>query len=132
MELSEYQELARTTAKFSKHPASLEGFPTAFSATNDAIDATFEYTNFVYTILGLTGEAGEIANKVKKIWRDGGGVITEEHDKTLADEFGDVLWYLATSASQLGLDLNEIAKRNIEKLKSRAERNVISGSGDNR
>lgn len=132
MELSEYQSLAEKTAKFVKSPANLEGFPTQSSTTNDKIDAMFEFANLSYATLGLAGEAGEIANKVKKLWRDGDGSISEEKEKELSDELGDVLWYVSAICSVLGLELDDIAKHNIEKLKSRLERNVISGSGDNR
>lgn len=89
-------------------------------------------TNIYYPTMGLAGEAGEVANKVKKVMRDKGGVITEEFKKDIAKELGDILWYVSTCSSMLGLDLNDIAEANIEKLYSRMDRGVLKGSGDNR
>ncbi len=86
----------------------------------------------IYPTLGLCGEAGEVSDKVKKVLRDNNGVFTAEKKLELAKELGDVLWYCATLAHDLGYSLDEIAKMNIEKLRSRQQRNVISGSGDNR
>lgn len=86
----------------------------------------------VYPALGLAGEAGEVANKVKKVLRDKDGVFTEEAKREIAFEIGDALWYCAALARDLGYTLEEIARSNIEKLNSRKDRNVISGSGDNR
>jgi NTP pyrophosphatase (non-canonical NTP hydrolase) len=88
--------------------------------------------NLVYPTLGLTGEAGEVAEKVKKLIRDDAGVLTEERRAALAAELGDVLWYLAQVASEAGLDLDRLAEENLEKLLSRQRRAVISGSGDDR
>lgn len=87
---------------------------------------------FLDKILGLSGESGEVADKVKKIIRDKNGKISEEDKQDLSKELGDVLWYLATSARYLGLDLENIAQDNIAKLDDRKARNQISGSGDNR
>ena len=88
--------------------------------------------NFVYPTLGLSGEAGEVAEKIKKVLRDKGGVIDEVTREEIKKELGDVLWYVAQMASELGLSLDEIAESNIKKLLSRLERGVISGNGDNR
>ncbi|TFG35954.1 MAG: hypothetical protein E4H47_00025 [Parcubacteria group bacterium] len=88
--------------------------------------------NFVYPTLGLAGESGEVAEKVKKILRDHGGAIDEEKKKEITKELGDVLWYLAQIASEIGVPLEEVASLNIEKLRSRFDRNKIKGSGDNR
>ncbi|MEB3243737.1 MAG: nucleoside triphosphate pyrophosphohydrolase family protein [Cyanobacteriota bacterium] len=88
--------------------------------------------NPIYPTLGLCGESGEVADKVKKVLRDQGGRFTEEARSDLALELGDVLWYVARLASELGLDLEAIARSNLAKLASRAERNVIAGSGDRR
>lgn len=80
-----------------------------------------------YTALGLASEAGEFAGKVKKWIRDG-----HIDDKLAAHELGDCLWYIAAAADALGYDLSEIADLVLNKLKDRKERNVISGSGDER
>ena len=81
----------------------------------------------VYPTLGLCGEAGEVAEKVKKQVRDG---VFNRHE--VAKELGDVLWYLTNICNDIGYNLDEIAYLNIEKLSSRKERGVIKGSGDNR
>jgi NTP pyrophosphatase (non-canonical NTP hydrolase) len=86
----------------------------------------------IYPTLGLAGEAGEMANKVKKILRDNAGELSDEVRKDLIKELGDVMWYCAALANDLGVSLGEVCFCNIEKLKSRQERNQIGGSGDNR
>jgi NTP pyrophosphatase (non-canonical NTP hydrolase) len=86
----------------------------------------------VYPTLGLVNEAGEFAGKVKKIFRDKQGVISETDRDALKYELGDVLWYLAQIATELDLSLDEIAQANIDKLTSRLERNQIQGEGDYR
>ena len=86
-----------------------------------------EQYKIVYPALGLAGEAGEVAEKVKKHIRD--GVLNVDD---LKKELGDVLWYLAAIASDLGLKLDDVAEANLQKLRSRKARGVISGSGDNR
>lgn len=85
-----------------------------------------------YTALGLTGEAGEIANKVKKVYRDSGGQLTPDKRDELASELGDVLWYLAMLASELDISLETVAQANLDKLSSRQARGKIQGSGDQR
>lgn len=109
MTLEEYQKKSRKTAKY----------PDADS-------------NFIYPTLGLAGEAGEVADKIKKVIRDDGGQILPEKKKELVGELGDVLWYVSQLATELGLSLDEIAEKNIEKLYSRMERGKLHGSGDNR
>ena len=88
--------------------------------------------NYIYPVLGLTGEAGEVADKVKKIMRDENGIVSEEKRSEIEKELGDVLWYISQTAVEFGIDLESVAQKNLEKLKSRLERNCISGSGDNR
>jgi NTP pyrophosphatase (non-canonical NTP hydrolase) len=88
--------------------------------------------NFIYPTLGLTGEAGEVAEKIKKVLRDHGGIISPAKKEEIEKELGDVLWYVAQISSELGLSLNTVAEKNIEKLFSRKARNVLAGSGDNR
>jgi len=108
VELSEYQRLSRRTAEYPRQ---------AWLA---------------YPALGLAGEAGEVAEHAKKAIRDEAGEVGEERRAAMAKELGDVLWYLAQLASELGLDLDEIAQVNLDKLLSRQRRGVLSGSGDER
>ena len=89
-------------------------------------------SNIVYPALGLCGEAGETAEKVKKAIRDDGGTLTEERRDAIAAELGDVLWYAAQLATEAGLELEEIAQANLDKLASRQRRAVLHGSGDDR
>lgn len=89
-------------------------------------------TNFIYPTLGLVGEAGEVAEKVKKIMRDDNMQVSEQKREELAKELGDVLWYVSQLATEFDLDLEEIAKANLDKLRSRLERGTLAGSGDNR
>lgn len=84
-----------------------------------------------YVALGLVGEAGEIANKVKKILR-GDEIMSADFEYKLAQELGDVLWYVAVLAKELHYNLSEIGHANLLKLANRAARNQIRGSGDNR
>jgi NTP pyrophosphatase (non-canonical NTP hydrolase) len=88
--------------------------------------------NFIYPTLGLSGEAGEVAEKIKKVIRDKNGIIDKETKEELKKELGDVLWYVSQIASELNLSLEDIAESNIEKLYSRMERGKINGDGDNR
>lgn len=111
-----FEEYQLATADTAVYPGALEGNADALS----------------YVTLGLTGEAGEIANKVKKILRDKGGNVTSDDRTELSKELGDVLWYLTRLADEIGYPLEDIAQRNVDKLRSRKERGVISGSGDNR
>jgi NTP pyrophosphatase (non-canonical NTP hydrolase) len=78
--------------------------------------------NLEYPTLGLAGEAGEVANIVKKIQRDNDGVITDETRAKLKDELGDVLWYISACADELGMTLTEIAEFNVSKLAKRHNR----------
>jgi NTP pyrophosphatase (non-canonical NTP hydrolase) len=107
MNFSEYQRRSRATAVYPDAGA-----------------------NLTYPALGLCGEAGEAAEKVKKAIRDDGGELTDERRAALAAELGDVLWYVAQLASEAGLDLDEVAESNLHKLLSRKQREVLQGSGD--
>ena len=109
MNFTEYQTKSRKTAKYPPigHPV-------------------------IYPTLGLTNEAGEVAGKIKKIFRDKEGVIGATEREALKGELGDVLWYLAQVCTELDLSLDEVAGYNIEKLYSRLERGKIGGEGDNR
>ncbi len=108
MTFKEYQEHALTTA-------------------ND--DRPLE---FYHRVLGLVGESGEIAEKVKKLIRDGDGDPTQLDKKDITKELGDVLWYIATIADYLDITLEDVARTNVEKLADRKSRNTLKGSGDNR
>ena len=108
MDLSEYQRASRRTAEY----------PRAAWLS--------------YPALGLAGEAGEVAEHAKKAIRDDGATITDERRAAMAKELGDVLWYTAQLASELGLELDAIAQENLDKLLSRQRRGVLSGSGDER
>jgi len=88
--------------------------------------------NFVYPTLGLVGEAGEVAEKIKKVIRDSDGIVTPEKKEEIKKELGDVLWYIANLAIELDIELEDIAQGNIEKLFSRMERDKVHGDGDNR
>lgn len=109
--------------------------PLSFQEYQDRSKETAIYpdkgNNFVYPTLGLSGEAGEVAEKMKKVLRDKGGVVDDETRQELSKELGDVLWYVANLATELGLDLGEIAQKNLDKLSSRQQRNRLRGSGDN-
>jgi NTP pyrophosphatase (non-canonical NTP hydrolase) len=95
-------------------------------------EAFYEKDDIVYNALGITGEAGEIADHVKKMLRDDDGKLTEERKEAIKKELGDVLWYLANMARRLGLSLDEVAEANIKKIQDRKSRGVQHGSGDNR
>lgn len=86
----------------------------------------------IYPALGITGEAGECSDKVKKVIRDNNGEFTDDRKREIAKEIGDVLWYCATLAHDIGYTLEEIGEMNVEKLRSRKDRNKLNGSGDNR
>jgi NTP pyrophosphatase (non-canonical NTP hydrolase) len=92
----------------------------------------FKNQGLYYTALGLVGEAGEIANKVKKIMRDNNGNLEELAKADIFDELGDVLWYCASLADELGVNLEDVAKLNLIKLEDRMNRGKIQGSGDKR
>ena len=88
--------------------------------------------NYVYPVLGLCGECGEVSEKFKKIIRDNDGIITAEKKIEIANELGDVMWYLAAICSELNITLYEIAILNLNKLNKRKEENKLHGNGDNR
>jgi NTP pyrophosphatase (non-canonical NTP hydrolase) len=98
-------------------------------AVSTAID---EGSELMQRVLGLVGESGEIADKVKKWYRDQGGDPTKLDKASIAAELGDTLWYLATLADFLGYKLSDIAEQNVQKLASRSQRGKLTGSGDNR
>lgn len=108
MTLNEYQAAARRTAIYPAQRA------------------------IIYPTLGLTGEAGEVADKVKKVIRDNNDDFSAERRHQIALELGDVLWYAASLAHDLGYTLDEVAQMNVDKLASRMDRNKIHGEGDER
>jgi NTP pyrophosphatase (non-canonical NTP hydrolase) len=87
---------------------------------------------FMHLVLGLVGEAGEVAEKVKKLVRDKNSDLAQLDRDDMAAELGDVMWYTAVLANFLDLSLNDVAQRNIDKLADRQSRAVLGGSGDNR
>ena len=89
-------------------------------------------SNYIYPTLGLVGEAGEVAEKVKKVIRDKKGIFDEESKRAIKKELGDVLWYISNLCTEFNFDLDEVSIENLEKLKSRSNRGKISGSGDDR
>ena len=89
-------------------------------------------SNAIYPTLGLVGEAGEVADKVKKILRDKKGLFDKDSKDEIKFELGDVLWYISQLSSELGFELEEVANSNLKKLKSRKARGKIQGTGDNR
>ena len=86
----------------------------------------------IYPTLGLTGEAGEVANKVKKIIRDDGNKINESLVQEISAEIGDCLWYISVLADDIGCKLSDIANTNLIKLENRKKKGTIKGSGDKR
>ena len=89
-------------------------------------------SNNIYPTLGLVGEAGEVAEKVKKVIRDKKGIFDEESKKGIKKELGDVLWYISNLCNEFNFELEEVALQNLEKLMLRAAKGKISGSGDDR
>ena len=113
MEFNEYQERA---AKYDLAQAT----------------ADLKAPGFVEKVLGLVGEAGETADKIKKLIRDKDGVISDEDRELVVKELGDTLWYIASVARYLDVSLSDVAEGNLEKLESRWQRNLIHGAGDER
>ena len=107
MNFNEYQNMAKSTAIYDKKH------------------------QILYPALGLAGEAGEVANKVKKLIRDG-YEKNKDYRKEISAELGDVLWYIAVLAGDIGVKLSDIANDNVVKLADRHARGVIGGNGDNR
>jgi NTP pyrophosphatase (non-canonical NTP hydrolase) len=89
-------------------------------------------TNLVYPTLGLNGEAGEFTEHVKKMLRDDQGVMTMDRHGKMVAELGDVLWYVAAIADELGVSLSYVAQKNLEKLRRRRENGTVQGSGSER
>ena len=97
--------------------------------------ATAVYPNdicILYPALGLAGEAGEVANKVKKIFRDDGGQVTDDRRAQIAKELGGVLWYVAMVCTDLDLNMGDVARENVAIIASRQDRGTLHGDGDER
>tara|TARA_Y100000816_G_C25963719_1_gene502862 strand:+ start:69 stop:398 length:330 start_codon:yes stop_codon:yes gene_type:complete len=109
MDFKTYQKKARTTAQY----------PDLGS-------------NYIYPTLGLVGEAGEVAEKVKKVIRDKKGIFDEDSRNAIKKELGDVLWYISNLCNEFNFELDSVAIKNLEKLQSRVSKGRISGSGDDR
>lgn len=88
--------------------------------------------HFTAILLGLVGEAGEVAEKFKKIYRDKNCEMSEDDRQSLKKELGDVLWYISSISRHLDLKLEDVAQTNLDKLQDRQKRNAINGAGDNR
>lgn len=101
-------------------------------STKTALYSREHNQHLYYLTLGLVGEAGEIANKIKKIIRDENGVLSDEKRELVKGELGDVLWYMSQLATEMGLSFDTVAAENLKKLFSRLERGKIQGSGDTR
>ena len=91
-----------------------------------------EFKGYMAFVLGIVGEAGEVAEKFKKITWHRAGVVNDADREELKKELGDVLWYIAALSDALGYSINDIAELNLEKLETRKKRGVLRGSGDNR
>ena len=117
-----------TFEQYAREARNTAGFPELEIKDNDERRRIDPYVSWVYPLIGLTGEVGELSNKLKKIIRD----ETYPETRDLISELGDILWYWAMLAETLGLDPKEIAVANITKLATRRKNNTIKGSGDNR
>ena len=95
-------------------------------------DYPVDKLSLIYPALGLNGEAGEVAEKVKKCWRDNNGVFTEDIKKAILKELADVLWYIWACADDMGYTLDDVLLTSMKKVKERQETNTVHGSGDDR
>lgn len=122
------------------HAYSMNGYADAAMGTNIVIDSVAEWNTaegtdmmlLAHHSLGLTGEAGEVAGKVKKLIRDKQGQITRDDQQAIAKELGDVLWYVAALCRELGVSMQDVAHANLVKLYDRKDRGALGGSGDDR
>ncbi len=101
-------------------------------STRSDMNVVVKDSNLAYYALGLCDESGEVAGKIKKLYRDHNGQLTEEYKKEIEKELGDVVWYLSQICTKLGVSFEEVAQMNLDKLKSRMDRGKITGDGDNR
>lgn len=101
-------------------------------ASETSMETLIGDSPIIYPILGLTNEAGEVAGKLKKLYRDKHGIIDESFIENLKSELGDCLWYISETCTRAGISLNDVAQLNIKKLQDRKARGAIQGSGDKR
>ena len=120
MTFDEYQEISHKTAFYP---------PKIYVEDNEGARVLVKY---VYATLGLAGETGEVVEKIKKIVRNQHGKLTVEDKQTIEKELGDCLWYMAEICSLFGIKMSSVAKKNIQKLQDRLDRNVICSEGDDR
>lgn len=134
MTLDEYQDRALLTAVFPKITVAIHRIPDQDEAVLcEEASASFHLVdNLIYPAFGLVGEAGEVAEKIKKTIRDRAGTIERKDRDALIKELGDVLWYLAVLANNIDAPLSEIAMLNLKKLADRQTRAVLKGDGDER
>lgn len=127
---TKYQQLAASTAVYPKVLIA----PDVEVWDGDVIESLAEQEpiGFLYPALGLVGEAGEVAEKIKKLVRDRQGIVDDDVRVAVAKELGDVMWYLAALCKEFGLDMGEVAQGNLDKLAARAAKGTLGGSGDNR
>lgn len=116
MNFNEYQKKAHETADY----------------PSGTIGKDAHAVDYLYPAFGLAEEAGEVSGKFAKAVRDNSGVIDHERKTAIIKELGDVLWFVAELCTVLGVDMNDVAQTNLDKLASRKERGVIHGNGDNR
>ncbi len=109
MNFKQYQEVSRKTAKYPDLGK-----------------------NYIYPTLGLSGESGEVCEKIKKLIRDRDGCYDDEWKEDIKKELGDCIWYIAQLCTEFGICMDDVAETNIKKLLDRMARNVIKGDGDNR
>jgi NTP pyrophosphatase (non-canonical NTP hydrolase) len=122
MDFKEYQKLASQTAIY------LDKFKMIYERLPEPV---MKYIGLSYTAHGL-GEVGEVQGKIKKILRDQAGNITDANREDLKKELGDILWYVSAMCSELGLEMEDVAISNINKLFDRKQRDKLTGSGDDR
>jgi NTP pyrophosphatase (non-canonical NTP hydrolase) len=95
-------------------------------------DGQGQWVSYLYPSLGLCGEAGEVAEKIKKLIRDKSGIVEDSDRAAIKKELGDVLWYVAALCKEFDLDMSDVAQSNIDKLAARRANGTLGGSGDNR
>lgn len=129
MNFDDYQAAAKKTAIY---PDDTKVLYPALGLASETGEVAGKFADAMVDTLKMADHAGRVAGKVKKVLRDTNGLVTDERQQELAKEIGDVLWYVAALASDLQLNLGDIARANIAKLADRQERGKLKGDGDNR